>query len=699
MDPYALGYWLGNGTTGIPSVTHDRRDLAPVVAMVRAGYAVSAVHHHRGEGYERVQRTALAGLLAKRGVPCPLRCDLQSAGVLRHKHIPEAYLRSAIEQRLELLAGLIDSDGHVDPKGRVRFVTTSTDLAAGVLDLAEGLGFRPYRMETPAGTSSSGVVGRQAVITVGFQPTTPIPTRLQRKAISRLAPQRRVAITRIDCDPSSTHRGRCIQVDRADGLYVVGRQLTVTHNSQLVSRLFPAYWVSRHPELFCAIASYSGELAYAHSREARHYYRLTGHVLSKDSAAVGNWLTPQRGGCIAAGVRGPFTGKGYNLGIIDDPYKGPEDAKSALQRERLIDWLKSVWFTRAEPGLTAEGALLPAAQVVVQTRWDHHDMTAWLLEQETEENPEHWTVLNLPAIAEPISIAMPIPPTCTRVPDWRQPGEPLCPERVPLAVLQRIRTRLGSYWWNALYQQRPSPAEGLLFRKGWIHPPLPIAPGQPRKYMPLVLSCDLSFKDGKDNDACGFALLGLLEPQRHPAAEARRQGLALAASAAGAQGASKGVNTTHHLAGGPDPWAELQIEALWSHRQRLDLPGVIKFLLASLASLERQGLRPHAVLIEDAANGPAVCQLLRRQVPGLIAIPPKGSKVSRAHAVAPLVEAGQVRFHRRSESLIEELLAFSPRGGVDDQVDAFCQGVLWIEAQYWRGRGHSSAPLPMVFSR
>lgn len=466
--------------------------------------------------------------------------------------------------------------------------------------------------------------------------------------------------------------------------------------SQLVSRLFPAYWVSRHPQLFCAIASYSAELAYAHSREARHYYRLTGHALSKDSAAVGNWLTPQRGGCIAAGVRGPFTGKGYNLGIIDDPYKGPEDAKSALQRERLIDWLKSVWFTRAEPGQSATGAWLPAAQVVVQTRWDHQDMTAWLLAQEVEENPEHWTVLNLPAIAEPVEISMQLPHTCTRVPDWRQPGEPLCPERVPLEVLQRIRTRLGSYWWNALYQQRPSPAEGLLFRKAWIQSPLPTAPGQGRRYAPLVLSCDLSFKDGKDNDACGFALLGLLEPQRHPAVEARRQGLALATNAAGAQrnGALHADGATAH-----DPWAELQIEALWAHRQRLDLPGVIKFLLASLASLERQDLRPNAVLIEDAANGPAVCQLLKRQVPGLIAIPPKGSKASRAHAVAPLVEAGQVRFHRRSESLIEELLAFSPRGGIDDQVDAFSQGVLWIEAQYWRGRGHSAAPLPMVFSR
>ena len=45
-----------------------------------------------------------------------------------------------------------------------------------------------------------------------------------------------------------------------------------------------------------------------------------------------------------------FTGKGYSLGIIDDPCKGPEDPKSSRQRERLIDGLKSVWFSRAEPG-------------------------------------------------------------------------------------------------------------------------------------------------------------------------------------------------------------------------------------------------------------------------------------------------------------------------------------------------------------
>jgi hypothetical protein len=56
--------------------------------------------------------------------------------------------------------------------------------------------------------------------------------------------------------------------------------------SLLVSKLFPAYWVSRYPSRFCAIASYSAELAYAHSREARHYYRSVGHALSREAASL-----------------------------------------------------------------------------------------------------------------------------------------------------------------------------------------------------------------------------------------------------------------------------------------------------------------------------------------------------------------------------------------------------------------------------
>ena len=469
--------------------------------------------------------------------------------------------------------------------------------------------------------------------------------------------------------------------------------------SLLVSKLFPAYWVSRYPTRFCAIASYSAELAYAHSREARHYYRAVGHPLSKDSTAVGNWLTPERGGCIAAGVRGPFTGKGYALGIIDDPYKGPEDANSAAQRQKLIEWFQSVWLTRSEPGVNGNAG---AAQVVVLTRWHQDDLIGWLLEQESGAAPQHWQVLNLPAIAEQVAQQVRFPDTCSLEPDWRQPGQPLCPERFPAAELEQIRIRAGSYWWNALYQQRPSPAEGLLFQRHWLlQSPQREQPqrgqpqsgnhqkGQQNPFSPLVLSCDLSFKGGERSDYCAFVLLGLLAEQRavHPAIEAHGQGLQLHRTAASAgSGAQKGSAALRH-----------RIEVLWSQHHQLDLPGVVKFLSQSLATLKAQGLCPDAVLIEDAANGPAVCQLLQRQIPGLIAVRPVGSKLSRAHAVAPLLEAGQLAFQAGNDVLITELLGF-PNAAHDDLVDAFCQGVIWLQNQHWRGSG-KGPPRPLLFSR
>jgi predicted phage terminase large subunit-like protein len=326
--------------------------------------------------------------------------------------------------------------------------------------------------------------------------------------------------------------------------------------------------------------------------------------------------------------------------------------------------------------------------VVVLTRWHQDDLIGWLLEQESGAAPQHWLVLNLPAIAEHPAEQLRFPDTCSLEPDWRQPGQPLCPERFPAAELEQIRIRAGSYWWNALYQQRPSPAEGLLFQRHWLlQTPQRSQPhrgnhqkGQQKPFSPLVLSCDLSFKGGEGNDYCAFVLLGLLAEQRavHPAIEAHGQGLQLHCTAASRRSAGVAPVDAPSRSTAPSH----RIEVLWSQHHHLDLPGVVKFLGQCLDTLRAQGLCPDAVLIEDAANGPAVCQLLQRQIPGLIAVRPAGSKVSRAHAVAPLLEAGQLGFCPGNDDLITELLGF-PNAAHDDLVDAFCQGVIWLQNQHW----------------
>lgn len=225
--------------------------------------------------------------------------------------------------------------------------------------------------------------------------------------------------------------------------------------SELISRKFAAYYLYLYPEKWTAITSYTAKLAYALSRSARDHFTVGGGELSGNAAAVEYWKTQQGGGLWAAGVGGSATGFGFHLGIIDDPIKDAVEAASELIRERFKDWYRSVFSTREEPG----GAI-----VVVNTRWHEDDPSGWLLAQENDEDgePERWHIVNMPAIAEEPRT---FPLTCTVEPDDREIGEALCPERYPLDKLLRLRKRIGEYFWGALFQQRPQPLDGDLFKR------------------------------------------------------------------------------------------------------------------------------------------------------------------------------------------------------------------------------------------
>jgi predicted phage terminase large subunit-like protein len=233
--------------------------------------------------------------------------------------------------------------------------------------------------------------------------------------------------------------------------------------SELVSRLFSAYYLYRHPEQFVGISSYAADLAYTFSRAMRDNYIEAGGIVRDDAAAVKHWQTPDGGGAFASGVGGPLNGKGFSLGIIDDPIKNAEEAASETIRAKHEDWYGSTFYTRQAPS---------CAVVVVQTRWNEADLSGYILSLETEE-PENWHIVSMPAIAEDEPPAF--PPTCTIEPDDRKPGTALNPERYPLERLNTIASKIGEYFFSALYQQRPTPKSGNFFKREWFKP-TPLAP-------------------------------------------------------------------------------------------------------------------------------------------------------------------------------------------------------------------------------
>lgn len=445
IDPYVLGVWLGDGSAAKPTFCYAPADRAVLEAVIARGETPSVIHVHKTTG---VEYASFRGLKVR----------LRALGVLGNKHIPRRYLMGSVPQRVDLLAGLVDTDGHVErATGRVRIVTASPRLRDDLVELVRGLGWEPYVCVADPTTSSSGIVGRATVFTVGFQPDRPLPCALERKRCAVTAMRRRVgvkAVRRVAPKP-----GKCIQVARPDGLYLVGEHLTPTHNS-LTMQLFVGYYLYRFPERWVGLASYNGDLAHFLARRARDYFVERGAAVysSRDARSSRYWEQAGRGGLWVAGAGGSITGRGGNLLVLDDPLKNDEEAESEVIREGRNRWLDATWSTRGEP---------PRQKVYIQTRWHPRDPIGYTIQKAAaDENAESWHYINFEAIRS--NDPMEVPPKVTLEPDWREPGEALCPERFPLKSLLAIKASVGSHWWNALYQGRPTVREGRVLKAAWF---------------------------------------------------------------------------------------------------------------------------------------------------------------------------------------------------------------------------------------
>lgn len=186
-------------------------------------------------------------------------------------------------------------------------------------------------------------------------------------------------------------------------------------------------WLLRNPKLSIAYVTYGSELSYSKSRDARDLARAAGVRLDPEAQGIGEWRTVEGGRFLATGVKGALTGQGFDVILVDDPYKNRLEAESAAHRDRVWDlWTGNV-INRLEPG---------GSVVVFATRWHPDDLSGRLIQQ-------GWRYLRLPAI--------------------RDDGRPLWPERWTLEALQERRSQVGEYNWTSMFQGVPRVRGGRVF--------------------------------------------------------------------------------------------------------------------------------------------------------------------------------------------------------------------------------------------
>ena len=207
--------------------------------------------------------------------------------------------------------------------------------------------------------------------------------------------------------------------------------------SELLSVNTPPWILELDPKNRVILASYGAELATEFGAKARdlvlEHQDEFKFVLRNDARQKNRWVTDYRGGMVSTGVGGVITGRGANVLLIDDYIKNTAAALSETQRENDWQWFLSTALTRLEPG---------GSVIILATRWHHDDIIGRIF----RHWPNRYEVINLPAFAEADDLL------------GREIGEPLWPERYTREDLEELEATLGSYWFSALFQQRPLPS-------------------------------------------------------------------------------------------------------------------------------------------------------------------------------------------------------------------------------------------------
>lgn len=227
--------------------------------------------------------------------------------------------------------------------------------------------------------------------------------------------------------------------------------------SDETTQKFPSYVLGKDPTIPIIVSSYSADLATDFGQMTRDIMQTAEYKcmyktrLRADAKAKGRWITEDGGSYTAVGVGGTTTGRGFKIGIIDDPFKNREEADSETIRDSRYKWYQSTFSTREEGN---------SMIIFILTRWHDDDLAGRVLKDAAEakkngEPHDEWEIIEYKAIA-------------TEDDNHRKEGDALWPAKFPIEKLLKKKTEMGSYEFSALYQQTPIDEENRKFKQAWF---------------------------------------------------------------------------------------------------------------------------------------------------------------------------------------------------------------------------------------
>jgi predicted phage terminase large subunit-like protein len=430
-----------------------------------------------------------------------------------------------------------------------------------------------------------------------------------------------------------------------------------TSKSTTVSIAWPVWeWLQR-PELRYLTASYDLDLATRFAVRSRDLIRSAWFrarfpqvELKRDEDLKRSYANTEGGMRVATSPSGGATGQHADRILIDDPLNA-RDVVSEAALEEVRDWHDGTISTRfANPKTGAE--------VIIQQRLAERDLAGHTITQSDD-----WTVLCLPERYErqhpfvyPDRVELPSGRVLQG--DVRETeGELLCPARIGDDESATRIEVLGAFRAAGQLQQRPATREGaILKRSGWkFFPPAWLEDGNLAAlpaFTAVVQSWDTTFKDKTTSDYVVGTVWGQTGADLYLLRKVRKR---------------MSLSLTK---------AEMRAITTWAD--------------------DRWPRVPHRILIEKSANGVEIIEELKRELRGVTPVVASVSKVARAEAAEPALDAGNVYVPGMGEpdspsgyneavtpadtqELIEEAAAF-PLGEHDDQVDSFTQAVNWTRA-------------------